>query len=247
MIHDLGHAGHDEPKTELEMTTPPLDGNHDLYNLQGQIRHKIEFISKFVPKGVKIHLVSHSIGAKISLDLLKDNAMSYKIHQCYLLFPTIERMVDSTNGFWFYKVFNPIFFLLRFIYYAFEYLPLTIRTLLLYVFCYFSGYPEYFLGTVIKASNPRVLDKVWFMAEDEMEKVCEIDDEVIIQNLHRLKFYYGIKDGWVPVDYFKKVIERFPGIDAELCQKSIDHGFVVSHGPTMGRMVSDWILRKKIA
>jgi Lipid-droplet associated hydrolase len=218
-----------------------------LYNLQGQVNHKIEFISKFVPKGVKIHLVSHSIGSKISLELLKDNNMSYKIHQCYLLFPTIERMVDSNNGFWFYKVFNPIFFLLRLFYYAFSFLPLIVRTIILYIFCYCSGIPEYFLGTVIKTSSPTVLDKVWFMAEDEMQKVCDIDDEVIMRNLHRLKFYYSTFDGWVPIDYYKNVIERFPGIDAELCQRSINHGFVISHGPTMGRMVSEWIHRKKIA
>lgn len=225
---------------------PSLEGNHDLYNLQGQINHKIDFISKYVPKGVKIHLISHSIGAKISLELLKDSVMTYNIHQCYLLFPTIERMIDSKNGFWFYKIFNPIFFLLRFFYYAFSFLPLTMRTILLYIFCYFSGYPEYFLGTVIKASSPTVLDKVWFMAQDEMKRVCDIDNEIIAQNLHRLKFYYGTTDGWVPVEYYKALLDKFPYIDAELCQKSIDHGFVVSHGPTMGRMISEWILRKKI-
>lgn len=225
---------------------PPLESNNDLYNLRGQIKHKIEFISTFVPRGVKIHLVSHSIGAQISLELLKDSLMSYKIHQCYMLFPTIERMVDSSNGVWFHKVFNRIFFIMRFIFYAFSFLPLAVRTVLLYIYCWFCGYPEYFLGTVIKASSPAVLEKIWFMAQDEMDKVCDIDDGIIKQNLHRLKFYYGTKDGWVPVDYYNELLKKFPGIDAELCQKSIDHGFVVSHGPTMGRMVSEWILRKKI-
>jgi hypothetical protein len=190
-IISTGHAGHDAPKATLNLAIPPLKSNHDLFNLQGQVNHKIDFISKFVPQGVKIHLVSHSIGAKISLELLKVYSISCKVHQCYLLFPTIERMVISSNGFWF-RLFSRFFFLLHLFFFAFSFLPLVVRTLLLYVFCYLSGHPKYFLGTMIKLSAPEVLEKVWFMAKDEMEKVCECDDEIIGRNLHRLKFYYGL-------------------------------------------------------
>jgi pimeloyl-ACP methyl ester carboxylesterase len=168
-----------------------------MYSLEGQIRHKAEFIKKFVPKEVKIHLIAHSIGCFISLDLLREHDIEKRIKQCYLLFPTIERMLDSSNGFWFYKIFNKIFFMLRFIYYAFSFLPLTLRTIILYIFCYFSGYPEYFLGTVIKASTPAVIDKIWFLACDEMKNVRLIDEETIKKNMKRLKFYYGQNDGWV--------------------------------------------------
>lgn len=84
------------------------------------------------------------------------------------------------------------------------------------------------------------------MAQDEMKKVCEIDHEVINQNMARLKFYYGTKDGWVPVDYYNELIQNFPNIDAELCQQSIDHGFVIKHGNTMARMLAEWIRRKKV-
>lgn len=224
------------------MTIPPLEGNNDLYNLNGQVKHKLEFIRKYIPKNVKIHLVSHSIGAKISLEILKDE-LGEQVKQCYMLFPTIEKMVDSSNGFWFYKIFNRIFFILQFFYYAFHWLPLTVRTILIYVYCLCAGYPEFFLGTILKASTPAVLDKVWFMAKDEMEMVREIDAETIKTNLHRVKFYYGTTDGWVPTDYYHELTKRFPGIDAELCSQKINHGFVVSHGPRMGRMVSQWIKR----
>jgi hypothetical protein len=54
-----------------------------------------------------------------------------------------------------------------------------------------------------------------------------------------------MKDGWVPVKYFAQLTERFPGINAELCQRSIDHSFVIKSGPTMARMISDWIKRNK--
>lgn len=228
------------------MVTPQLKGNEHLYNLQGQIDHKIAFINKYIPRNVKIHLISHSIGAKISIALLKDEIINKQIQQSYLLFPTIERMVDGRNGFWFFRVFNPIFPLLQFFYVAFSYLPLIVRTWLLYGFCAIAGWPEYFLGTTIKFAAPEVLDKVWFMAVDEMEKVVDIDEDIIKKNLGRLKFYYGTTDGWVPTEFYHELIKKFPGIDAELCTQKIAHGFVVAHGPRMGRMVSDWIRRRKI-
>lgn len=165
-----------------------------------------------------------------------------------MLFPTIEKMVESSNGFWFYKVFNRIFLLIQLIYYAFDFLPLKVRTIIIsFAFCIVAGYPKYFLGTVIKTLAPSALDKIWFMAEDEMTQVCEIDSDVINKNMQRLKFYYGTRDGWVPSHYYQKLIEKFPGIDAELCSQKIDHGFVISHGPTMARMLSDWIRRQKVS
>lgn len=36
----LGHAGHEEPKDHI-MDVPPLEGNHHLYDLKGQVDHKV--------------------------------------------------------------------------------------------------------------------------------------------------------------------------------------------------------------
>lgn len=229
------------------MPMPPLEGNHDLYNLKGQLNHKVDFLSKFIPNDVKIHLISHSIGSKISLQLLKDEELSKRIAKCYLLFPTIEKILDSPNGFWVFRLLDSIFPLLRLFYYAFSYMPLIVRIYVVYFFCYLSGYPKFFLGTILKLTTPTVVDKIWFLTRDEMENVREIDDEIIRKNLHRLKFYYGTCDGWVPKENFHQLIERFPGVDAELCVQKIDHGFVISHGPTMARMVADWIYHRTFA
>lgn len=240
-------SGHDEPKKDLHLSIPPLESNHDVYNLQGQVKHKAQLITEFIPKHVKIHLVSHSIGAKISLELMKMEEITDQVKRCYMLFPVIERIAETPNGFWFYKIFNRIFIFLRLFYYAFHFLPLQLRTIILsFVFCMVGGYPEHFLGTIIKASNPKALDKIWFMAEDEMKQVIAIDRDVIEKNLNKLKFYYGASDGWVPSHSYHKLIKEFSNVDAELCSKKIDHGFVISHGPTMARIVSDWIKCHKV-
>lgn len=55
---------------------------------------QLEFIRKYIPADVKIHLVGHSIGAYISLQLFEFDDISERIHHCYLLFPTLEYMVN---------------------------------------------------------------------------------------------------------------------------------------------------------
>lgn len=56
---------------------PNLDKNKHLYNVDGQITNKKEFINRYVPKGCKIHLVGHSVGAYMALQLLKDDDVSF--------------------------------------------------------------------------------------------------------------------------------------------------------------------------
>lgn len=53
---------------------------------------------------MRIHLIGHSIGCWIILNMLKDNFIAKKVTKCYLLFPTIENMDISDNGWWFTKV-----------------------------------------------------------------------------------------------------------------------------------------------
>lgn len=93
-------------------------------------------------------------------------------------------------------------------------------------------------------TNPQVIDRVWLMTLDEMIKVRDVDEDVIKPNINRLKLYYSTKDGWVPKSYQQDMLDRFPGIDAELCKQGYEHAFVLSTGPEVGKMVAEWISLK---
>lgn len=62
---------------------------------------QVEFIKKYVPEDAHLHLIGHSIGAWLVLNLLKNNDIDRRIERCYLLFPTIEYMVETRNGIFF--------------------------------------------------------------------------------------------------------------------------------------------------
>ncbi|XP_055313603.1 lipid droplet-associated hydrolase [Sitodiplosis mosellana] len=235
----IGHAGHDEPE-DRKHRIPRLKHNKQLYNMDGQINHKVEFIRKYIPSDVKIHLVGHSIGAYISLKLLDIGDIGNRIQRCYLLFPTIEYMAESPNGKLYtslvQRYFKIIYYLARFL----HILPTILQNLLIMIFFWVRSIPSEFLESALMYIRPSVLSKIIYMATDEMEKVKEPDYALIEKNKHRLTFFYSTTDGWTPITYYERLIGRIPEINAQLTDK-YDHAFVLKSSANMGALVAEWI------
>ncbi|OQR66758.1 UPF0554 protein C2orf43-like [Tropilaelaps mercedesae] len=80
-IVGISHAGHHAPPA-IALTSqagdasefqefPSVDEHPELYDLQAQILHKIEYIKKFVGFDREIILVGHSIGAYVAMQVIK--------------------------------------------------------------------------------------------------------------------------------------------------------------------------------
>ena len=89
----ISHAGHD---VKID---PPLVGNEDLYSYEGQIKHKIAFIEETLNPGSEVTFVGHSVGSKISLEVMKrcEGRIDLKTRG-YMLFPMMERMAETPGG-----------------------------------------------------------------------------------------------------------------------------------------------------
>lgn len=221
---------------------PQLSGNEELFNLDGQIRHKIAFIEKYVPSDVKIHLIGHSIGAWMILQLLENERIRSRVQKCYMLFPTVERMMESPNGWVFTKIAMPLYSVFGYIFFTFfSALPVWLRLFLIQIYFLIFSIPRHFLGTALKYSKPSVAEKVVFLADDEMARVRGLQREIVEQNLDILKFYYGTTDGWVPVSYYEQLKKDFPKVDAQLDTQKIAHAFVLRHSKAMAGIVRDMI------
>lgn len=221
------------------MKVPKLNEHPHLYNLDGQIQHKIEFIDIIPDQIKKIFVIGHSVGARIILELLKQSPkFDEKVEKCYLMFPTIEHIARSAHGEIFTKV-TPLFFLLRIFLWFFNLFPLGMRKRVVKYFC--RDMPEEFHDHAFTHTKTEVVEKIFFMAKDEMKKIKDYDEELIQNNLHRIKLYYGRKDGWVRKRFYHGIVEKFPEIDAELCDKNFEHAFVLKNGKECGEMVAEWI------
>ncbi|XP_013112718.1 lipid droplet-associated hydrolase [Stomoxys calcitrans] len=237
----IGHVGHDDPPENSLREVPQLKGNEEIFDLDGQIKHKTEFIEKYVPEHVKIHLMGHSIGAWMVLQLLQNESIRKRVKKCYLLFPTIERMMDSPNGWTFTKIGLPLYSVFGFLFNLLNRLPKLFLVIIIQIYFWFSSIPSQHLNTVLSYIRSTVTEKVVFLAEDEMARVRCLQKDVIQNNLPLLKLYYGTTDGWVPVKYFNQLKEQFPTIDAELDTKKIDHSFVLRSSKQMGAIIGDMI------
>lgn len=128
----------------------------------------------------------------------RDPAFRHKVQHSYLMFPTIERMAVSPNGFYFTKILQRIWFLLRLIVIVFSKFPVFFQVLILSVYFWLSSTPRYFIGTALKYSRLSIMEKVLFLANEEMKRVVELDDNTLetLRNNHDiLKLYYGASDG----------------------------------------------------
>lgn len=77
---------------------------------------QVEFINKYVPKDARLHLIGHSIGSWMILNMMKDELIAKRVTKSYLLFPTVERMAESPNGRLLCNVVRIFFFIIFFLY-----------------------------------------------------------------------------------------------------------------------------------
>lgn len=76
----------------------------------------------------------------------------------------------------------------------------------------------------------------------QLATIQELDFECIRTNLHKLVFFYGLGDPWVPQCYYEDMKERFPDGDIKLSRdKEIKHAFVLDTSEKVAKMVWEWI------
>lgn len=180
--------------------------------------------------------------------LKREPTFRNRIQHSYLLFPTIERMAVSYNGFFFTKIFQPFWFLLRFIVIIFAKFPTFVQTFILSIYFWLSSIPRFFLGTALKYSRLSIMDKVLFLADEEMKRVVELDTETLdtLRSNHQiLKLYYGASDGWTPTKYCHQLKEKVPELDLEIDNYKIEHAFVLRSSVAVGKLVAEWIMNRR--
>lgn len=218
-------------------------------HLGDQIAHKLEFIRLHVPSDKRLILFGHSIGAYIALKLLEYEDVQRRTSHSVLLFPTIERLVETPNGqFW-----DPVSRYLRLPFALLAWLlswaPHWVKDLL--VAWRAKGRPVN--QSLIKACHSCVsfslMSNALYMAASEMEHVKHMDSDmisVINKNVDKLTFYYGADDKWAPVEFYKTMKGRFPDADIRLCESGYPHDFVLDSSLEMAAVVCRILLDKRL-
>ncbi|XP_017763157.1 PREDICTED: lipid droplet-associated hydrolase [Eufriesea mexicana] len=237
----IGHAGHIQPPNNLAITMPSNSTWNEHYSLMAQIQHKIDFIKKYVPEDAKLHLIGHSVGSWLVLNMLKDDLIVKKVTKCYLLFPTIENMYTTTNGQLFTKIMSRFASFIIFLSWVFSYLPHFMQIFFISIYELLNGIPLKNSNAILQLLNPDSLKRVIKMAKEEMEIIKERDDDIISKYANKLWFYYGNCDGWTPIKYYEDLKSKHPYINAKLCKHGYHHSFVLQYEKEMAKIVGDAI------
>ncbi|EFA08623.1 lipid droplet-associated hydrolase [Tribolium castaneum] len=234
----VGHAGHELPKKNSLFSVQPLQGNEGLFGLRGQVEHKLDFIKKYVPEDARLHLVGHSIGSYMILELLKEELVRNKVVDVKLLFPTFEYMAETANG-KFLNFIKPIIWLVVFLSWIYTILPSILSNFLMYLYMKIMCIPKMHFRTMVHLIEPSILEKVFFLAYEELQNVRERNDTLIKENCNKIKFLYGHKDGWAPPTYCDNLKKDIPGVNTEMSH--FDHSFVLKQSREVGSVVAGWI------
>lgn len=247
-VYGVSHAGHaqvDEPsgpcrwKTSKQWDHEPPSS----FTLTDQIEHKLAFLAYYIPAHAKVILIGHSIGAYIALEMLKRYHDKEKVLKCVLLFPTIER-VDSAPSGKFWKFICHYFHWPFLVGTAFaSFLPSVVQRWSIGWWMYLNKVED---NESIKAAAQSLLD--YSTVDNVLEigrqltMIQELDFECIQSNLHKLVFFYGLGDPWVPQRYYEEMKERFPNGEIKLSRdKDIKHAFVLDTSEKVAKMVWEWI------
>ncbi|ENN70624.1 lipid droplet-associated hydrolase isoform X2 [Dendroctonus ponderosae] len=239
----LSHAGHNLAENSITKL-PNFTEHRNLYGLKGQVKHKVDFLEKYLPHDAKVYLIGHSIGSYMALEVLNYPGINSKIIKTYLLFPTIERMAVTKNGKFLNTFVRPLVWLLLFCSWIFTVLPNFLANFLLYIYMIISNVPcQSQMGNIKELLKPGVLRRVFFLAFEEMDQVLERNDKILHDNIDKVKLYYGKTDGWAPEEFYGKIKQDLPNVDAELT--NICHTFVFNHSVDVAATVCKWIKSTK--
>ncbi|XP_010137535.1 PREDICTED: UPF0554 protein C2orf43 homolog isoform X2 [Buceros rhinoceros silvestris] len=237
---DLSKDGSKNLPRLLFMIIPDTDIKEleDVFGLNGQVEHKLNFLKKNVSKDIKLVLIAHSIGCYITLEMMK-RASELQVLRSVLLFPTIERMAQSPQG----KLMTPLLCKLRYVLYMpvylLSFLPEGVKASL--VRFALRGMKTCDESSPLNILQPFSAANILYMASQEMMKVVERDSTTIKQNLKKLIFYYGTGDRWCPQHYYDEIKMDFPDGDIRLCEKGLRHAFVLDASKEMAAMITDWL------
>ncbi|XP_066540366.1 lipid droplet-associated hydrolase isoform X2 [Hoplias malabaricus] len=187
-VWSVSHAGHCTPPDTMDLVEDAAAMEaKDVFGLNGQIEHKLGFLSEHVPRDTHLVLVGHSIGCYIILEIMKRDP-ELKVLKSVMLFPTIERMACSPQG----HVMTPVLCRLR---YAF-YLPIFLLSLLperlkagmvqLALRNVYSLDPTN-IPAVISLINVDCVANAMYMGSQEMRLVQERDNSTIQEHLPKFE------------------------------------------------------------
>ncbi|GLB35983.1 putative lipid-droplet associated hydrolase [Lyophyllum shimeji] len=225
--------------------TPGIEHLHVLpasrYGLTAQVEASIEaFDAIHSAFGIdtRVILVGHSVGAWVSLQVLKARPLAASA--IFLLCPTISEMAKTPNGRRISWLFSPhMRTIVSKLSYLTRILPVWFLALL---------HPSWPLSQVLVLrtllQSPRSILAALHMAHDEMGTIRDLDIDLLEMHRDQLWFYFAERDDWVGEQ--RENVLRSLKPDSENVRvvhghHGIPHSFCINHGEQLALQCCEWL------
>eukprot|EP01080_Neovahlkampfia_damariscottae_P011583 gene11583-4827_t len=201
---------------------------YSTYSIHEQLDHKEQFIKHLIEKYPKlsIHLIGHSIGGWVCLQLLNRNIENIK--QFFGLFPTISYLNLSENGQHYFYQWT-VKFGIRNIFALFGYFASYLPKFLRIKIAEFIRKDDDSLlepHVVQSLFSYQIINNIFYMAGTEFKYIGDADYNIIDKNQSKIQFYYGEPDHWVPTGFNQKMKKKYPEI-VTIDKEQTKHAFVL--------------------
>lgn len=262
-ILGLSHTGH--------LYHDKLKYNWDPIDVFSQVNDKIKFIENYFMHTEndkanngdppEIYFIGHSFGCYVILEILAllNKDVKKCVKHAYLLFPMVERMLETPSGKQLHFITKYGLRLLYLIAYLITFLPKFIQkgvTDLVFT----NRKPDLHdnIGEVVvnMCTSFPAIRSCFHLGRTELDNINVLNTNSIIQNYELLTFYYARKDGWAPQKFYynmKHYIEdlhdkngkklKYERVIMDECHPPLEHAFVIfkQQSKKISELVYEWI------
>ncbi|CAD6189061.1 unnamed protein product [Caenorhabditis auriculariae] len=242
LFYTVSHLNHVVLPTELHHS-----GKHrcdERFTLDEQVQHKLDFVKEFLPRGHRVYMLGHSIGSYMLLRILPYIKEDFNLKKAVCLYPTIEKMAETPNGIRLRKVLatlNANDWLAKSLTFWLDFLPSTAKKWLVSWNLTGEGVPADVISSASELLNMNVFRNIVHMSNDELDQVTELD-ETLLFHKESIFFYYGIRDGWCPLELGEKMSARMARGHVIVDTHNCEHAFVIRDGKVMAEEMLQFIV-----
>uniref|UniRef100_A0A7I5EDM6 Lipid droplet-associated hydrolase n=1 Tax=Haemonchus contortus TaxID=6289 RepID=A0A7I5EDM6_HAECO len=241
LFYTVSHLNHVVLPNELKNAGKPKP--YDRFHLDAQVQHKLDFVREHLPKGQKVYILGHSIGAYMMLRILPYIKDDFNIRKVIGLFPTVEKMAASPNGVRLKRVLATLDandWLAKSVSFWLDFLPEKVKQWLVSWNLTGEMVPSNVIMSAAELLNMNVFRNIVHMSHDELNKVDDFDNS-LITNKELVYFYYGKEDGWCPEELGYSMETRLPRGHVQLDEHGCEHAFVIRDGAIVAEKLLQFI------
>ncbi|CAI2356272.1 unnamed protein product [Caenorhabditis sp. 36 PRJEB53466] len=217
---------------------------NERFSLGDQVQHKLDFVKEYLPRGNRVYMFGHGAGAYMLLSILPYIKDDFNLKKAVCLFPTIEKMSESPHGIRLRKVVSTLKqndWLAKTLSFWVDLMPEAAKRKLISMKLSSDQSTPEFIECVSELLHMHVFRNIVSLCNDELDKIDTLD-ETLLFHKNLVYFYYGMNDGWCPIEHGQRMSERLTRGHVVIDKDNMEHSFVFRDSSTMAEKVLQFIV-----